>query len=139
MINFTKEMRDRVDNAMANGTPCILVTASAKGEPNLGYKGSMMAFDDDHLAYWERVRKGLMEHIEENPNVTVFYTDLAGRVHWRFHGKATVHSSGPIREQIMARTIQSELDRDPERNGSGVLIRVDKITSPAREVLQQRD
>ncbi|MEE9285878.1 MAG: pyridoxamine 5'-phosphate oxidase family protein [Dehalococcoidia bacterium] len=138
MINFTEEMRDRIRDAVANRTPCLLVTASAKGEPNLGYKGSLMVFDDDHLAYWERVRKGLLEHIEENPNVTVFYSDLGARVHWRFHGTATVHASGLIREQIMARTIQSELDRDPERKGYGVLICVDKITSPAREVLQER-
>jgi hypothetical protein len=51
MIKLTQEMRERLDNALTNRTPCILATASATGEPSLGYKGSMMVFDDEHLAY----------------------------------------------------------------------------------------
>jgi hypothetical protein len=98
-----------------------------------------MVFDDEHLAYWERSRRGLLEDIEQNPKVTILYADLAARIHWRFHGEATVHKTGPIREQIMARTIQAELDRDPERKGYGVVIRVDKITDLLGQVLQQRD
>jgi len=38
----------------------------------------------------------------------------------------------------MARTIQAELDRDPERKGYGVVMRVDKITDLLGQVLQQR-
>jgi hypothetical protein len=98
----------------------------------------MMVFDDEHLAYWERARRGLLEHIEQNPKVTVLYSDLTARTHWRFHGEAAVYQTGPIREQIMARTIQAELDRDPERKGYGVVIRVDKITDLLGQVLQQR-
>ena len=139
MINLTAEMRERLDNALANRTPCVLATASATGEPGLGYKGSMMVFDDEHLAYWERARRGLLEHIGQNPKVCVLYADLAARVHWRFHGEATVYQTGPIREQIMARTVQAELDRDPERKGYGVVIRVDKVTNLLGQVLQQRD
>ena len=138
MIHLTQEMHERINNALANRTPCILATASASGEPSLGYKGSMMAFDAEHLAYWERARRGLLEHIEQNPKVTVLYSDLAARVHWRFHGGATVYKTGPLREQIMARTIQAELDRDPERKGYGVVMRVDKITDLLGQVLQQR-
>jgi len=139
MINLTQEMRERLDNALVNRTPCILATASAMGEPGLGYKGSVMVFDDEHLAYWERTRRGLLEDIEQNPKVAVLYADLAARIHWRFHGEATVYQTGPIREQIMARTVQAELDRDPERKGYGVVIRVDKITNLLGQVLQQRD
>ena len=138
-IKYEEEIRQRVDTAMANSTTCLLATASAAAEPGIGFKGSMMVFDDGHLAYWERTRRGRLEHIEENPKVMVYYADPRARVHWRFHGVATVYKSGPIREQIMARTIQAELDRDPERKGYGVLIRVDKITNLAGQALQQRD
>ena len=31
MIKMTDEMRDLIDNAIANGTPCILATASSRG------------------------------------------------------------------------------------------------------------
>ena len=37
-----------------------------------------MAFDDSHLAYWERSRRTILEHIEENPKVVVMYRDPAG-------------------------------------------------------------
>ena len=139
MIQLTPEMRDRVDNAFTNRTPCILATASAAGQPSLGYKGSMMVFDDEHLAYWERTRRGLLGDVQENSKVTVFYSDMPGRVHWRFYGEATVHESGPTRDEIMARTIQSELDRDPERKGYGVLVRVDKIINLGGQLLQERE
>jgi general stress protein 26 len=139
VIQLTQEMHERINNALANRTSCIVATASATGEPSLGYKGSMMVFDDEHLAYWERTRRGLLEQVEENPKVAVLYSDLAARIHWRFYGQATIYKTGPIREQIMARTIEAELDRDPERKGYGVLIRVDKITDLAGQVLQQRD
>ena len=139
MINLTQEMSERVNHALANRTPCVLATASATGEPRLGYKGSTMVFDEEHLAYWERARHGLLEHIEQNPKVAVWYSDLATRTHWCFYGEAIVYRTGPIREQIMARTVQAELDRDPERKGYGVVIRVDKITGLAGQVLQQRD
>jgi len=39
-------MRKMIDPALANGSPCILATVSAEGEPDIGYKGSMMIFDN---------------------------------------------------------------------------------------------
>ena len=69
MIEFTDEMHEAIDNALANGTPCIVGTASAGGDPNLGFKGSVMALDGSRLAYWERSMRTILEHIEENPKV----------------------------------------------------------------------
>ena len=52
MIDIDDEMRELIDNALANGTPCILATASPTGEPGVGLRGSMMVFNSDSLAYW---------------------------------------------------------------------------------------
>lgn len=138
MIKLIDQMRDKVDNALANGCPCILATASADGEPDVGVKGSMMVFDDESLAYWERTRRQHLKNILENPRVIVLLRDPAAKVNWRFHGVATVHDGGPIREQVMARTVKVELDRDPERKGCGVIIRIEKITNLAGQLLQAR-
>lgn len=138
MITLTDQMREMVDNALANGVPCILATVSAKGEPDIGYKGSTMVFDNESLAYWERTRRQHLKNLQENPLVVVLFRDPKTRVNWRFHGKATVHEKGPIRDQVMARTIKDELDKDPERKGSAVIIRVDRVTNLAGEVLQTR-
>ena len=57
MIAIIDQMKDLVNNALANGCPCILATVSGDGEPDIGYKGSMMVFDDQSLAYWERTKR----------------------------------------------------------------------------------
>jgi predicted pyridoxine 5'-phosphate oxidase superfamily flavin-nucleotide-binding protein len=127
MINLTQQMRDLIDPALERGTPCLVATVSKDGTPNVGYKGSVMVFDNESLAYWERTRQGTLENLEENPNVMVLFRDPATRAAWRFVGKATIHKDGPLREQVMARTVPAELERDPERKGYGVVIRVEQV------------
>ncbi len=138
MITLTDQMREMVDNALANGCPCIIATSSAKGEPDIGYKGSMMVFDSESLAYWERTKRQHLKNLLENPHVIVLFRDPKTRINWRFHGVATAHEKGPVRDQVMAKTVKAELEKDPERKGSAVIIRVDKITNLAGEVLQTR-
>lgn len=141
MIKFTDVMKERVNNAFKDQKTCLLATASKDGMPSISFRGSMFVWDDDHLAYWERSRLSGAEHIEENPNVVVFYFDMTIRppLGWRFIGQATIYKEGEMRQEIMDRTIKDELDKDPERKGYGVLIRVDKIRNYSRdEVLQTR-
>ena len=68
----------------------------------------------------------------------MLFRDPKVGVNFRFHGVATVHQSGPLREQVMARTVAPELDKDPERKGAAVIIKVDKVTNLAGQVLQSR-
>ena len=140
MISLTQQMRDLIDPALAKGTPCLVATASKDGLPNIGYKGSVMVFDDDSLAYWERTHQGTQQNVEDNPNVMILFRDPATRAAWRFVGKATVHKAGPLRDQVMARTVQAELDRDPERRGFAVIVKVDKVLPLTGQApMQSRD
>jgi len=133
------EYGEAVNAAVAEGSPCMVATASAQGAPDLGFKGSVMVFDKEHLAWWERTRKGTLDNLRENPQVAVLYRNRErNNLHLRFHGQATLHESDDVREQIMARTIEQELNSDPERKGIGVLVRVDRVVRPGREVLQTR-
>ena len=138
MISISDQMKELIDNALANGSPCILATVSADGEPDIGYKGSMMVFDNESLAYWERTKRVHMKNVKENPRVIVLFRDAKTKAAWRFHGTATMHESGPIRDQVMARTVKDELDKDPERKGAAVVIRLDKITTMGGQVLSSR-
>jgi predicted pyridoxine 5'-phosphate oxidase superfamily flavin-nucleotide-binding protein len=140
MIKLTDQMRELIDPALAKGTPCLVATASKDGMPNIGYKGSVMVFDDESLAFWERTRQGTLENLEENPNVMILFRDPASRAAWRFVGKATIHKEGALRDQVMARTVQAELDRDPERKGYGVIVRIDKVLpNTGQTPMQSRD
>jgi uncharacterized protein len=138
MIAIIDQMKELVDNALANGCPCVLASVSGDGEPDIGYKGSMMVFDGESLAYWERTRRQHMKNVKENPRVVVLFRDAKTKAGWRFHGTATMYEDGPIRDQVMARTVKDELDKDPERKGAAVVIRLDKITTMGGQVVQSR-
>jgi hypothetical protein len=138
MIEILDQMKQLIDPALANGCPCILATVSGAGEPDIGFKGSMMVFDKQSLAYLERTKRVHLQNLRENKNVVVLFRDAKTKVAWRFHGKAVLHESGPIWEQGMARCVKEEIDKDPERKGLIVQIMVDKITNMGGQVLQSR-
>lgn len=139
MIDLTDEMKTAVNSALADGVPCLLATASADGKPGIGYRGSVMAFDGQNLAYWERGKHGGLDNMRTSPYVVVLYRNPATRQAWKFFGRATVHETGDVREQIKARTVQAELDRDQDGQGFGVMIELDRIDSLAGEALQSKD
>ncbi len=139
MIYLGDEMRQLLYSAMDDGCTCLLGTATADGRPQISMKGSVMVFDRETLAYWERAKRSALENVAANPHVVIFYRNSALHVTWRFHGTAAVYESGAIRNNVMYRTVQAELDRDPERAGAAVLVKIDHITDLAGNVLQQRD
>ena len=138
MISLTDEMKELLDSALADGYSCVVGTVSGDGHPQISPKGSVMVYDSETLAYWERAKRSALENVGENPHVVIYYSNSEMRVRWRFHGDATVYEDGAVREDVMARAVQAELDRDPERLGVAVLVRVDKITELSGNVLQER-
>ncbi len=138
MIDLT-EMTGPLSTALPDGVACMVGTASSDGEPNITFKGSMMVWDKDHLAFWERAKKDTLAHLEENPQIVVFYRNPKSQQAWRFYGTVEIAHEGPLREAIMGRTIQAELDRDPERTGAGVLIAVQRVANGRGDLLQRRD
>ena len=77
MIKMTPLMKDLLDKALADGTPCLIGTASKDGRPQISPKGSVAVFSDDMLSYWERSHRSSQKRIGENPNVTVYYRNPA--------------------------------------------------------------
>ena len=138
MIEFTEDMTAALNNSFADRKIVEVVTASKDGVPDIAFKGSAMAWDSDHIAWWERSLGTTFSNVKENPNVCVLYANFEGRKVWKFFGVAEVHTEGPLRQKVMDRTVQAELDRDPERKGAAVIVRVDKIMQ-GPQVLQQRD
>jgi predicted pyridoxine 5'-phosphate oxidase superfamily flavin-nucleotide-binding protein len=140
MIKLTDQMRELIDTALERGCPCVVATASKDGVPNVGYKGSVLVFDDESLAYWERTHQGTQQNVDENPNVMILFRDPATRAAWRFVGNAAVHKEGALREQVMARVVKPELDRDPERKGFAVVVKVAKVLPLGGQTpIQSRD
>jgi len=49
----------------------------------------------------------------------------------------TIYDSGEIKDQVLEKTVQPELDRDPDRLGVAVVIKVTKITTLGGEIVQE--
>lgn len=131
------EWQEEFNVALLNGKPALLVSADKSGHPDIAHKGSLMIFDKEHVAWWERSRAEQLAQVEENPNVAVFYRNTDSRLQLRLYGVAEIHRQGTVREEIMGRTHQRELDQDPERTGFGVLARVDRVRL-GRNTIQER-
>ncbi len=66
------EFADRVSIARDDGCPMALATAS-HGAPDISLRGSLMVWDRDHLAFWERSFLESYAALQRNPKVAVFY------------------------------------------------------------------
>lgn len=137
MIELTEEMTAAINSSFADGLALLVGTASKGGMPDIAFKGSTIAFDSDHLAFWERSHGQTLRNLEENPQVCLLYRNPQTRVAFKFFGAAELLREGPVRQQIMERTVDFELSRDPDRKGVAVLIRIDRILQ-AGQVVQER-
>jgi general stress protein 26 len=128
-IALTDEMAAALESSLVDRSPCLVATASAAGVPDVSYRGSVMVFDAEHLAFWERAKGETLDNLEQNPHACIFYRNAETRVGWRFYGEAEVLKDGPLRAQIMERVNAFELAQDTERTGYAILIRVDRVRS----------
>lgn len=138
MISLTEEMQQALNSALAESSPVIVATAGASGAPDMAFKGSVMAFDAERLAFWERSHGTTLQNLIENPQVCLLYRNPARQLAWKFFGSAELHGDGEVRQQVMDRTVPVELSRDPERKGIAVVIRIDRVLR-GREVIMSRE
>jgi hypothetical protein len=145
MIKLTDLIRMLLNSALADGVPCLVGTATRDGRPQISPKGSVAVFDEERLCYWERSLRGAYAHIGENPHVVVYYRNFAraGEMPYRggavrFHGRARIVREGPERDRIWSLTIPAEQERDPQKQGVGVLIEIDRVEELTGNIVMQR-
>jgi Pyridoxamine 5'-phosphate oxidase len=113
---------------------CLVATVLPDGFAQVTPRGSTMVFDDGHLGLWERGQGSTSAVLANGTKVTVFFRKPELRESGvlprggiaRFYGTAEIHRSGPVYEEIWRRLVQPEKDRDPDRKGFAVLIRVQR-------------
>lgn len=131
-INQT--IKDLINNAWTDGYVCMLATVGPDG-PNISPKGSMLVFDDEHLAYWERSKKQALENLQHDKRVVMMYSNFKAQRDGvlpsgflRFFGTAELHEAGPIHDAIFARLTKREQEHAGADTGIGVLIKIDRAT-----------
>ena len=131
------QFADRVNAAKADGCTMLLATAGADG-PDISLRGSMLVWDRDHLAFWERSFSESHENLRADPRVAVFYYCPPRKERpLRFYGEARLVTDPALRERIWERVVEGEKNADPEKKGVAYLIRVDRVRF-GRDVVQQR-
>src|SRR5579875_2487826 len=70
--------------------------------PNLSPKGTVAVWDDEHLVFADIASPGTIANIQHNPVVEVNVVDALVRKGYRFNGRATILSEGPLFEQGLA-------------------------------------
>ena len=139
MIELTSEMQDLVNNSLSNGTPCVLTTASVSGDITIGFRGSMMAWQPDCLAYWERGKGQSLEHLESGGNAAVILRNPEQRKGWKFFGTGTVLRDGPVRQGIMERVVKPEMARDPNQEGFAVILKLSRVEDLGGRTVMTQD
>ncbi len=129
---LSETIKKLITNAWTDGYPCLVGTAGTDG-PNISPKGSLIVYDDRHLAYWERSKRKALENVGHDKRVVVMYANfkaqrdgLIDSGFLRFYGTVELHESGPVREAIFARLSPREQTHDGADTGIGVLIRIER-------------
>ncbi len=133
MGTIPKALHEHINTAFPAHV-CLVATVLPSGFAQITPRGSTMVFDDEHLALWERGKGSTNANLADGTKVTVFLRKPALRESGllpkggiaRFYGTAKIVKSGPAYEEVWTRLVQPEKDRDPDKKGFGVLIRVER-------------
>jgi uncharacterized protein len=129
---ISQKLKDLINNAWTDGAPCLLATQGPDG-PNISPKGSMVVFDDDHLAYWERSKKQALANLAHDKRVCIIYANFAAQRagtlesgFLRFYGTAELHESGPVHDAIFKLLSPREQTHVGADTGIGVLVTIER-------------
>jgi hypothetical protein len=129
---FSEKIKTLLENAREDGHVCLVGTAGPDG-PNISPKGSLVVYDNDHLAYWERSHRSARKNLEHDPRVIVCYSNQQAQTDGilesgilRFYGAATIHTEGEVHSRIFSLLNERERTHDGADTGVGVLIRIER-------------
>jgi hypothetical protein len=133
VATIPKTLQPHINTAFPENV-CLVGTAQPDGYAQISPRGSTMAFDDEHIALWERGKGSTTAALSDGSKVTVYFRKPQLRADGvlpkggiaRFYGTAKVVKSGPAYEEVWRRLVQPEKDRDPDKKGFAVLIKVER-------------
>ena len=121
------ELLNRIENS-------LIGTVLPNGFAQITPRGSTMLFDDESIALWERGKGTTTKNLADGTPVTIFMRKPALRETGilpkggilRLYGRAKIHKSGAVYEEIWNRLIEAEKKGDPEERGYAVLVTIER-------------
>ncbi|MBW2445919.1 MAG: pyridoxamine 5'-phosphate oxidase family protein [Deltaproteobacteria bacterium] len=102
---------------------CFVATASSDGEPNVSPKGSILVFDDDHLAFADIMSPGSRANLEQNERVAVYVCRPEKFQGFQFKGTAELSKEGPVYDRLAAAIEKKGLKLPPIQNAVKIRVR----------------
>jgi len=134
-------LKTLIRNAWDDGYPCLVATSGPLG-PNIAPKGSMVVLDEQHLAWWERSKKGALENLRHDPRVCIMYSNFKAQRDGllesgfiRFFGKVELIESGPVHEKVFSLLLPREQTHVGADTGFAAVVRIEKAMDARGQVL----
>ena len=133
MAKIPQKLHEPINTAYPANV-CLVGTVLPNGFAQITPRGSTMVYDDEHIALWERGRGSTNAQLKDGTPVTIFMRNVALRESGvlprggilRLYGRAKVHKSGPVYDEVWRRLIEPEKKGDPEKKGFAVLIEIER-------------
>jgi hypothetical protein len=120
-----------IRNAWDDGYPCLVATTGPRG-PNVTPKGSMIIYDDTHLAWWERSKRAVLDNLANDPRACILYANFKAQRDGvldsgflRFFGTVALHESGPVHDKIFSLLLPREQTHAGADAGIGALFTIE--------------
>ncbi len=133
MAKIAKVLQPHINTAFPANV-CLLGSALPNGFAQITPRGGTMVYDDEHIALWERGKGSSSANMKDGTPLTIYFRKPELREQGllpkggiaRFYGRAKIHKSGPVYEEVWRRLVQPEKDRDPNKAGYAVLIQIER-------------
>ncbi len=143
MAKIPRTLHTHIDTAFPANV-CLVGTVLPSGFAQVTPRGSTMVFDDEHIGLWERGTGSTAENMGDGSKVTVYFRKPQLREEGvlprggiaRLYGTAKVYKSGREYDEVWRRLVQPEKDRDPDKKGYAVLVKIDRVEDLAGEALK---
>ncbi len=75
IIPLSDTLKSLIRSAWDDGYPLLVASMGREG-PNITPKGSMIVFDDAHLAWWERSKRAVLDNLGHDSRVCIIYANF---------------------------------------------------------------
>ena len=118
---------------------CLVGVTLDDGYAQISPRGSVIVYDEDTLAIWDRGKGKTNETVHNGTKITVYFRNPeyggrgggngllpAGGIA-RFYGSAEVHAEdGEVRERVWMEMVEQERNNDPDKAGQAILIHMER-------------
>jgi hypothetical protein len=139
-VELDRAIAEVINTAASRGVPVTVAYVDSAGRPQLSPRGTVQVHSSDQLVLWAR-SPGLPDALAHNPQVALYYQDLANHILYQFAGRARRVDDQTERDRIFENSPPQEQAQDSERTGTAIVVDVDTVRGrgPGGMVLMARD